>query len=80
MLAVIEAPMIFSFQSLVTQMFFVIAEALPYRFSSINIIWSIAVINVKWSNFMNNGKMSWRYFYFVLFSFDQNINSPKYGA
>ena len=35
------------------------------------IIWSIPIINVKGSNFMNNGQIPWRYFYFILFSFDQ---------
>ena len=79
-LAVIEALIIFLFQSLVKQMFFVIAEAVLHRCSSRKIIWSITVINVKRNNFINNGQMSWRYFYFILFSFDQNLNCPKYGA
>ena len=56
MLAVIEAPIIF--QSLVKQMFVVIAEAVPHRCSSKKIIWSIAVINVKKNNFVNNGQIS----------------------
>ena len=80
MLAVIEAPIIFLFQSLVKQMFFVIAEAVPHRCSPRKIIWSTAVITVKRNNFINNRQMSWGYFYFILFSFDQNLNSPKYGA
>ena len=80
MLAVIEAPIIFLFQSLVKQMFVVIAEAVPHRCSSKKTIWSISIINVKKNNFINNGQMSWGYFYFILFSFDQNLNSPKYGA
>ena len=80
MLAVIEAPIIFLFQSLVKQMFVVIAEAVPHRYSSRKIIWSIPVINVKRNNFINNGQVSWGYFYFILFNFDQNLNSPKYGA
>ena len=80
MLAVIEAPIIFLFQSLVKQMFVVIAEAVPHRCSSKKTIWSIPLINVKKNNFINNGQMSWGYFYFILFSFDQNLNSPKYGA
>ena len=80
MLAVIEAPTIFLFQYLVKQMFFVTVEAVPHRCSSRKIIWSISVINVKRSNFRNNGQMSWRYFYFILFGLDQNLNSPKYGA
>ena len=80
MLAVIEAPIIFLFQSLVKQMFVVIAEAVPHRCSSKEIIWSILAINVKRNNFINNEQMSWGYFYFILFSFDQNLNSPKYGA
>ena len=41
MLAVIEAPIIFIFQSLVKQMFVVIAEAVPHRCSSKKIIWSV---------------------------------------
>ena len=40
MLAVIEAPIIFLFQSLVKQMFVVIAEAVPHRFSSKKIIYT----------------------------------------
>ena len=32
------------------------------------------------NNFINNGQMSWGYFYSIRFSFDQNLNSPKYGA
>ena len=56
--AVTEAPIIFLFQSLVKQMFVVIAEAVPHRCSSKKIIWSIAVINVKKNNFVNNGQIS----------------------
>ena len=56
------------------------AEAVTYKCSSRKIIWSIPVINVKRNNFKNNGQMSWGYFHFILFSFDQNLNSPKYGA
>ena len=80
MLAVTEAPITFLFQSLVKQMFVAIAEAVPHRCSSRKIIWSIPVINVKRNNFINHGQMSWEYFYFILFSFGQNLNSPKYGA
>ena len=80
MLAVIEAPIIFLFQSLAKEIFFVIAETVPHRCSSRKIIWSILAINVKSNNFINNGKMSWIYFYFILVGFDQNIISPKYGA
>ena len=40
MVAVIEAPIIFLFQSLVKQMFVVIAEAVPHRFSSKKIIYT----------------------------------------
>ena len=80
MLAAIEIPIIFLFQSLVKQMFVVIAEAVPYRCSSRKIIWSIPVINVKRNDFINNGQMSWGCFHFILFSFEQNLNSPKYGA
>ena len=36
-------------------------------------------IYVKRKNFINNGEKSWGYFYFKL-GFDQNLNSPKYGA
>ena len=57
----------------------VVAEAVPHRCSSEKIIGSIPVINVKRNN-INSGKMSRRYFYFILFSFDKNLNSPKYGA
>ena len=80
MVAVTEAPIIFLFQSLVKQMFVVIAEAVSHRLSSRKIIWSTAVITVKRNNFINNRQMLWGYFYFILFSFDQNLNSPKYGA
>ena len=80
MLAVIEARIISLFQSLVKQMFFMIAEAVLRRCSSRKIIWSIPVINVKRNNFIKNGQMSWRYFYFILFSFEQNLNSSKYSA
>ena len=55
MLAVIEVPTIFLFQSLVKQMLFVTAEAVPYRCSSRKIIWSIPVIYVKRNNLINNG-------------------------
>ena len=79
MLAVIETPIIFLFESFVKQMFVVIAEAVPCRCSSRKVIWSISVINVKRNNFVNNGQMLWEC-YFVLFSFDQNLNSSKYGA
>ena len=65
LLAVIETP-IFLFQSLVKQM---PPDHLIYT-----------VINVKRNNLINSGQMSRRYFYFILFSFDQNLNSPKYGA
>ena len=68
------------FQSLVKQMFVVIAEAVPHRCFSRKIIWSMPIINMNRNNFINNGQMSWGYFYFILFSFDQNLNSPKYGA
>ena len=44
MVAVIEAPIIFLFQSLVKQMFFVIAEAVPHRCSSRRIKRSTAII------------------------------------
>ena len=80
MLAVTEASIVFLFQSLVKQMFVVIAEAVPHSCSSERIIWPIPVINVKRNNFINNGQMSWGYFYFILFSFDRDLNSPKYGA
>ena len=53
LLAVTEAPIIFLFQSLVQQMFVVIAEAVPHRCSSKKIIWSILVINVNRNNFIN---------------------------
>ena len=80
MLPVTEALIIFSFQSLVKQMFVVIAKAALHRCSSRKIIWFIPVINVKRNNFINNGQISWGYSYFILFSFDRNLNSPKYGA
>ena len=80
MLAVIEAPVLFLFLSLVKQMFVAIAEAVPHRCSTRKIIWSIPVINVKKNNFINNGQMSWRYFYFILFSFDQNLSSSKHSG
>ena len=79
MLGVTEVPIIFLFQSLVKQLFVRIAEVVPHRCSSRKTIWSIPVINVKRNNFINNGQMSWRYFYFIIFSFDQILNSPKYG-
>ena len=69
-LAVIEAPILFLFRSLVKQMFVVIVEAVPYRCSSRKIVWSIHVVSVKRNKFINNGQMSWRCFYFILFSFD----------
>ena len=53
MVVVIKAPIVFLFQTLVKKMF-LIAEADPHRRSSVNIILSIHVINVKSS-------MSWRY-------------------
>ena len=65
--AVIETLIVFLFQSFAKQMFVVVAEAAP-------------VINVKRNDFINNRQMSWRYFYFILFSFDQNANSSKYDA
>ena len=75
MLAVIEAPILFLFQSLVKQMFFVIAEVvLKGVIQEDHLIYT--PINMKRSNFINNRQMSWRYF----FSFDQNLNSPKYSA
>ena len=80
MLTVIEAPIIFLFQPLVKQMFVVTAEAVPHRWSLRKTIWVITVVNVKRNNFINNGQISWGYFYFILFSFDQNLNSPLYGA
>ena len=61
---------IFLLRSLVKQISVVTAEAFPYRCSSKRIIWSISAINVKRNI----------YFYFILFSFDQNLNFPKYGA
>ena len=76
MLPVIEAPITILFQPLVKQIFVVIAEAFLDRCSTRKIIWSIPVINVQKNNFINNGKMSWGYFSFILFSFDQNLNSP----
>ena len=51
-----------------------------HRCSLKKTIRSIPVVNGKRINFINNGQMSTRYFYFKLFSFDQNLNSPKYGA
>ena len=80
MLAVIEALIIFLFQSLVKQTFFIIAEAVLRSCSSRKIIWSIPVINVKRNNFIKNGQMSWIYYYFIFVSFDQNLYSPKYRA
>ena len=64
---------IFLFQFLVKQIFVGITEAVPRR-------WSITVINVKKNSFMNNGQMSWGYFSFIFFSFDQILSSPKYSA
>ena len=78
MLVVTEAPILFLFQSLVKQMFFVIAEAFHHRCFSRKITWSIPIINVNSNNFINNGQMSWRYYNFMLLSFDQNLHSPKY--
>ena len=57
MLAVIEVPISFLFQSLVKQMFVVIVEAVPHWRSSRMIIWSILVIHVKENNFKNDGQM-----------------------
>ena len=79
MLAVIEVPIIFLFQSLIKQMFVVIAESVPHRCFSRKSIWSIPVINVKRNDFIKNGQISWEC-YLILFSFDQNLNSSKYGA
>ena len=78
--AVMEAPVIFLFQSLVKQMPVVIAEAVLRRCSSKRNIWCISVVNVKRNNFVNNGQMSRRHFCFILFSFNQNLNSRKYDA
>ena len=80
LLAAIEAPITFLFQSLVKQVLVLIAEAVPYRCSSQTTIWSIPVINAKMNNFINKGQISRIYFYFILFSFDQNLNSSKYDA
>ena len=55
MFAVIEAPVILLFQSLVKQISVVIAEDVPHQCSSRRIIWSILVINVKMNNFINDG-------------------------
>ena len=79
MVAVI-AVIIILFQSLVKQMFFAIAEAVHHWCFSRKINRSIPIISVKRNNFINNGEMSWIYFYFILVSFDQNLNSPKYDA
>ena len=73
-------PITFLFQSLVKLMFVVIVAVVPHRCFSREIVWSIPVINVKRNNFISNGQMSWGYFYIILFSFDENLNSPKYGA
>ena len=54
MLAVIKAPIIFWFQSLVKQMFVEIAKAIPHRCPSEKIIWSTPAINKKRNNFINN--------------------------
>ena len=77
MLAVVEVPIKFFFQSLVKQIFVVIAEAVLHRCFPRKTIWLIPVINVKRNNFINNGQMSWGDYYFILFSFDQNLNSLK---
>ena len=66
-LAVTEAPIISLVQSLVKQMFLVIAEGIPRRCSSRKIIWSIPVINAKRINFINNGQMSWGYVFILYF-------------
>ena len=58
----------------------VTAETISQKCSSIMIIRSIPVINVKRNNFTSSGEMPKRYFYFILFSFDQNLNSPKYAV
>ena len=58
MLAVIEASIIFLFQSLVKQMLVVIAEAVPHRCSSRKISWYIPFIIVNRNNFINHGQMS----------------------
>ena len=74
-LAVIEAPMIFSFQSLVKQIFFVITEAVPHRYSTKkNHLFYTRYKFEEQSNVMDI------YFYFNLFSFDQNLNFSKSGA
>ena len=52
----------------------------PQVCSSRMIIWSTAVINVRSNNFINNRQMSRGYFYFIHFTFDQSLCSPKYGA
>ena len=80
MLAVIESPILLLFRSLFKQMLVAIAEAVPHRYSSRRIIWSMPFINLKRNKFINNGQMQSGYFYFLLFSFDQNLNSLKYGA
>ena len=35
---------------------------------------------MKRNNFVNNWQMSWGYFYFIHFSFDQILNSLKCGS
>ena len=70
MLAVIEAPIVFLFQSLVKKMFVIIAEAVPHGSSSRKIVCSIPVINMKKNIFTDNGQISWRNFHFILLSFD----------
>ena len=80
LLAIIEAPIISLFQSLVKQVPVVVTEVLPHRCFSKKIIWSIPFTNMKRNNCINNRKMSRRNFYFMLFSFDQNLNSPIYGT
>ena len=64
--AVIEAPIIFLFQSLAKQMFVVIAEAVPNRCYSKTLIWSIPVINVKRNNFINRDKCQGDIFIFII--------------
>ena len=77
MLAVIEARIMYLCQSVLKQMFLGNAEAVPHKCSSREIISSIPVTNVKGNNFINNGKISWIYFYLISARFDQNLNSPR---
>ena len=64
--AVIEAPIIFLFQSLAKKIFVVIAEAVPYRCYAKTFIWSIPVINVKRNNFINRDKCQGDIFIFII--------------